>query len=95
MVAQAAYALSFYSKASGKVRRDIFEEILKQVEGVYAGSLSNNENQKRKWTVIGEDAIESLNKLSVPPRVDPDFPNPQLARKWFNKHKKKPWDKKD
>ncbi len=93
VISRAAYAISLYEGASGKVRKELFEEVLKNSEGVYAGSQSNNENMKRRWTIIGDDIVLALNKLSVPPREGGDLSNPADARKWYNDHKKASWEK--
>lgn len=95
IVALAAFALSHYAKASGRVRKDIFKELLNQFEGVYNSSQANNDNAKRKWTVAGEDVMKALNDLSVPPRTEPDFPNPGRARSWYNDFKKTSWEPKE
>lgn len=91
VVALAAYALSHYGPASGRVRKDIFKELLNQFEGVYSQSQASNENAKRKWTVAGEDVMRALNQLSVPPRTEGDFANPIRARGWYNQFKKASW----
>jgi hypothetical protein len=96
VIARTAYALSFYVEASGRVRKEIFEELLKLFEGVYSSAQANPSGpMKNKWTIVGEDVMLALNKLSVPPRERADFPNPADARQWFNDHKKEPWEKRD
>jgi len=91
IVAQACYAMSHYGGASGKVRKLFFEEVLKQSEGTYNSSQGNDDNAKRRWAIIGDDVMEALNNLSLPPRVRANFTNPSAARSWYNKNKKKSW----
>jgi hypothetical protein len=91
IVAQSCYAISLYGGASGKVRKKFFEEVLKQSEGTYNSSQGNDDNAKRRWTIIGDDVMEALNNLSLPPRTIANFSNPARARSWYNKNKKKPW----
>ncbi len=91
IVAQACYAISLYGGASGKVRKLFFEEVLKQSEGTYNSSQGADDNAKRRWTIMGSEAMDALNNLSVPPRAEADFSNPARARSWYNKHKKKSW----
>ncbi|MEN8148810.1 MAG: hypothetical protein ABFS86_03240 [Planctomycetota bacterium] len=85
----AARTLAGYEKASGKVRKELFEEVLKSSEGVYSGFNNSNPNLERKWNVIGEDVNEALSKLSHVKLSDPG-----VARKWFNDNKKLSWDPK-
>ncbi len=92
LVAQSCYAISGYAQASGNIRKEFFEEVLKQSEGTYNSSQGSDENAKRRWTIIGDGVLEVLNKLSVPPRTEADFSNPAVARGWYNKNKKIPWD---
>ncbi|MHC4862200.1 MAG: hypothetical protein ACYTDY_19135 [Planctomycetota bacterium] len=95
VVARAARAIASYEKASGKVRKGLFEEVLKQSEGVYSSAQGNNQPMERKWNIIGDDVMEALHKLSQPPRPNNvKFNNPAPARQWFNKNKKQPWDAK-
>lgn len=95
IIARAFYATSLYRPASGNTRKDMFEEVLKQTEGTYSSSQGNDETAKRKWTIVGRDAMDALNALSVPPRTGENFPNPSAARTWYNDNKKIPWDPRD
>jgi hypothetical protein len=95
VIARAAFTMSMYEGASGRIRKEFFEEVLKGSEGVYSKSQGGDEAMKRKWTIVGEDMVTALNKLSLPPRKAADFANPTEARKWFNDNKKLNWDKQD
>jgi hypothetical protein len=88
VVGRACRALAGYAGASGNTRKDLFEEVLKSTEGTYSASKNRDANAERKWNVIGEDAVDALNKLSGEKLADP-----AAARKWFNENKKRSWDK--
>lgn len=89
VVGKAADAMTGYKSAPGKVRKELFEELLKQTEGVFAASKSaKNSAQVHKWQVIGGSAVAALNALS-----GQQFADPEAARAWFNKNKgDKMWD---
>jgi len=89
IVGLAARAIAGYGASSGKVRKELFEEVLKSTEGVYSGAQGQNQNLERKWNVIGDDAVDALSKLAHVKLSDPT-----VARKWFNDNKKKNWDPK-
>ena len=80
VVARAARALGMYETAPGRIRKDIFEEILKQSEGVYSSAQTgSDQNSERKWNIIGDDVMEALHKLSQPPRPD-SLPVARISR---------------
>jgi hypothetical protein len=87
IVGLAARTISGYAQSSGKVRKELFEEVLKATEGVYSGAQSQNQTLERKWNVIGDDVNDALSKLAHVKLSDP-----AVARKWFNDNKKKNWD---
>ena len=89
IVGLAARAIAGYEGSSGKVRKELFEEVLKSTEGVYSGAQGQNQTLERKWNVIGDDAVDALSKLAHVKLADP-----AVARKWFNENKKKNWDPK-
>jgi len=89
IVGLAARTIANYGESSGKIRKELFEEILKSVEGVYSGAQSQNQTLERKWNVIGDDAVDALSRLAHAKLADPT-----VARKWFNDNKKKNWDPK-
>lgn len=90
VVSAAIRAISGYGEASGNVRKDLFEEVLKISEGVYSGAQASNPNLERKWNVISADVKDALTRLSG---VKMD--NPVAARSWFNDNKKKNWDRRE
>ena len=76
--------MSGYGKASGKVRKDMLEEVIKQTEGLYSAAQStSNTTQVRKWNIIQTSAKAALRALS-----GQKFANPAEARTWFNDNKK-------
>jgi len=89
IVGLAARTIAGYAEASGRVRKELFEEVLKSTEGVYSGAQSQNQTLERKWNVIGDDVVDALSKVAHVKLADP-----ALARKWFNDNKKKSWDPK-
>jgi hypothetical protein len=89
VIAQSAAALQGYKGAKGAVRKQVFEEILKNSEGVYSGAQANeNSEPYRKWQVISTDMMDALNAIS-----HKEFSDPKAARSWWNEVKKKNWDK--
>jgi hypothetical protein len=88
IVGRAAHAIAGYEGASGAVRKDLFEEVLKSSEGVFSGAQNpSNTTMVSKWNVIEQDVMEALNKLSRVKHKDP-----AAARQWFNDNKKRSWD---
>jgi hypothetical protein len=89
VVGKAAEAMGGYANAPGKVRKTLFEELVKQTEGVSSSAKSaKNAPQVHKWQIIGGAVVGTLNALSKE-----QFKDPEDARKWFEKHKDdKMWD---
>ncbi len=83
VVGKAAGALAGYGPASGKLRKELLEEVIKQSEGVYTASNNNDQNAKRKWNIIQSGIMKALNALS-----GQSFKDPAEARQWYNDHKK-------
>jgi hypothetical protein len=83
VIAKAADAISGYKDAPGKVRKELFEELVKQSEGVFNGSKDAKKSDLvRRWQVIGASVVNALNALS-----GQKFSDPAAARQWFNDHK--------
>ena len=83
VIGKAASALAGYKERSGKIRKELLEECIKQSEGVYTAAQNNDTNAKRKWNIIQSGIMAALNALS-----GQSFENPQAARSWYNDHKK-------
>ncbi len=92
VIAQAANALKGYAGAPGKIRKEIFEEILKMSEGVYSkASADANSPEAKRWRVYGPAMIEAMKSVSH----QDELADPRQFRAWFNDHKKANWDKLD
>jgi hypothetical protein len=87
LVGLAARTIAGYKDASGRTRKELFEEVLKATEGVYSGAQNQNQTLERKWNVIEQDVMDALQKLSGAKLQDP-----AQARSWFNDNKKRSWD---
>ena len=84
VIGKAADAIAGYKAAPGKVRKELFEELLKQTEGVAAGAKqADNANAKRKWNIIMSNVNAAFQALSGQNLADP-----AAARQWFNDNKK-------
>jgi hypothetical protein len=83
VVGKAASALAGYAEASGKLRKELLEEVIKQSEGVYNAAQNNDQNMKRKWNLVQNGVMSALKALS-----GQSFSNPADARAWYNDNKK-------
>lgn len=84
VVGKACDALSGYKGAPGKLRKEMLEELIKQTEGVFAGSKqADNKPAQRKWNVIQSNAVAALQALS-----GQNLSDPGAARAWYNDNKK-------
>jgi len=79
-IGHAALALGGYGNAPGALRRDIFEELLKNCEGTYSKSENNDNNAKKSWNIWGSEIIEALKKVSRQ-----KWEKPPEFRTWWNK----------
>ena len=80
---KAAQAMAGYKDASGKLRKELLEEVIKSSEGVYNAAQANDQNSKRKWNIIQNGIMKALKALS-----GQTFKNPAEARGWYNDNKK-------
>ncbi len=89
VAAKAADAMTGYRAASGKIRKEMLEELIKNTEGVYSQAQAQTTGTPaRRWNIIQHNTMEALKALS-----GQSFKNPAEARQWFNDHKKdKMWD---
>jgi hypothetical protein len=83
VVGKTAGAMAGYQERSGKLRKELLEECIKQSEGVYNAAQNNDTNMKRKWNIIQSGIMKALNALS-----GQSFENPAAARSWYNDNKK-------
>jgi hypothetical protein len=87
--AAAAEALGHYRKKDQKIRKEIFEEILKVLNSSYnakEGSGTDREAQER-YDVIAAPMITTLQGLS-----GATVRTPNNWRSWWNDNKRKKWD---
>ena len=87
--AAAAEALGNYSKKDQKVRKEVFEEVLKVLNSAYnakEGATTDREAQER-YDVIAASMITTLQGLS-----GATIRTPNDWRKWWNDNKHKKWD---
>jgi hypothetical protein len=84
VIAGAADSITGYKDAPGDVRRQLFEELVKQFEGVFNASLNTKKSpaQAQKWGAVGGPVMAALNALSRQ-----SFKDPAQARQWLNDHK--------
>jgi hypothetical protein len=83
VIAKSADAMSGYRDAPGKVRKELFEELLKISEGIY--SAAENTEGKRKWNTIGNSVMNAFRALA---QGQAQFNDPGQARSWYNDNKK-------
>lgn len=84
VIAQAADALGGYGAAPGDVRKDVFEELLKDFEGVASEARKpGNKSALNKWNVVGSSVMGALGSVA-----HQSFADPAAARKWFNDHRR-------
>ncbi len=80
----AAHAIAGYENAPGKLRKQLFEDVIKQSEGTYSGFKANDNNLKTKWNVIGGGVMKALKRLSGKKNLT----DPTAARAYLNDTKK-------
>ncbi len=78
-ISDAARALAGYKKAPGSVRKEIFEELLKNCEGVFSKQQANDNNAKRKWNIWGSEVIDAMKAVTRQ-----EFATPIEFRRWLN-----------
>jgi hypothetical protein len=86
----AGTALGNYAHLDQKVRKDIFEEVLKALTGVYNRMQGDTQDiiARERYDVIAAPMTTTLQVLSKhDERKPPDW------RHWWNKNKKADWDK--
>jgi len=85
VVARAADALGGYVGAPAEVRRDLFQDLLRNFEGLASQAQTTtkgvNKSALNKWTAVGAAVLGAMNALS-----HQQLPTMAAARQWFNKH---------
>ncbi|HIG12742.1 MAG: hypothetical protein ABGY71_08455 [bacterium] len=92
LVGAAAEALVQFDGAPLKTRKKIFNELLKMIMTTKATKDSNPNDiaAREKWDIIAAPIITTLQALS-----GHDARRPEEWQRWWNKNKKKDWDKED
>ena len=92
LVGATAEALSQFDGAALKVRKEIFNDLLKLMMTTKAlkDSDANDIVSREKWDVIAAPIITTLQALS-----GHDERKPEEWQRWWNKNKKKDWDEED
>ena len=88
--AAAAEALGEFSDADQKVRKQIFDDILKQLAGAKT-DIDNDPTDpivRDRYEAISGPMISTLQQLS-----GEDLRDPEVWQRWWNKNKKADWDK--
>lgn len=88
----AGTALGNYGHLDQKVRKDIFEEVMQTLTGVYNQTQGDTQDiiARERYDVIAAPMITTLQVLSRH-----DERKPPEWRRWWNKNKKGDWDKED
>ncbi len=89
MQAAAAESLANYTEAEEKVRKEIFEELLKILMRVRAIIDQDFENviERERWEIISGPIMTTLTRLSGHEEYDA-----HEWQRWWNKNKKEDWD---
>ncbi len=92
IVGAAAEALARFDEAPLKMRKQIFNELLKLMMTTKAmvDSDANDIVSREKWDVIAAPIITTLQVLT-----GHDERKPEAWQRWWNKNKKKDWDEED
>ncbi|MFT4541651.1 MAG: hypothetical protein ACI841_003842 [Planctomycetota bacterium] len=85
----AAEALGYFDDSKNKVRKDIFEEVLKVLGGAKTDVNSdvNDTVARERYDVIEAAMITTLQVMS-----GQDLRDPEQWQRWWNKNKKDDWD---
>jgi hypothetical protein len=92
IVGATAEALSQFEEAPQKVRKEIFNDLLKMMMTTKAMKDANASDivAREKWDVIAAPIITTLQAMS-----GHDERKPEEWQRWWNKNKKKDWDEED
>jgi hypothetical protein len=86
VIAKAADTLGGYATAPGDLRKELFEELLRNFEGLAAEARkAANKSAANKWGIVGGSVDGALGALA-----HQSFTDPAAARKWLNEHHRDP-----
>jgi hypothetical protein len=92
LIGTAAEALGEFTEADQKIRKEIFNELLKLLMTNLALSKDpNNLGARDRYDVVAAPIITSLQRLSG----DEERRRPEGWQRWWNKNKKKDWDEEE
>ncbi|HIK59284.1 MAG TPA: HEAT repeat domain-containing protein [Planctomycetes bacterium] len=84
----AATGLGMFAHEPSKVRKELFEDLLKALMQAKANSLGQNSTAQEIWSAINAPATSSMRKLS-----GGSGSSPEAWQRWWNKNKRRDWDK--
>ncbi len=84
----AATGLGMFTHEPSKVRKELFEDLLKALMQAKANSLGQNSTAQKIWSALNGPATASMRKLS---RASAS--SPEAWQRWWNKNKRRDWDK--
>jgi HEAT repeat protein len=84
----AATGLGMFSHEPSKVRKELFENLLKAVMQAQANAQGQSTTAQEIWSALNGPATSSMRKLS---RASEG--SPEAWQRWWNKNKRRDWDK--
>lgn len=84
----AATGLGMFTHEPSKVRKELFEDLLKALMQARANSLGQNTTAQEIWSALNGPSTSSMRKLS---RASEG--SPEAWQRWWNKNKRRDWDK--
>ncbi|MDA1265255.1 MAG: HEAT repeat domain-containing protein [Planctomycetota bacterium] len=87
IVGAAAAALGNFDGKDQKVRKSLFEDLLKKMESYRENARGNDSTAQALWGALRGPGNQSLGKLSGARQNDPES-----WRRWWNKNKRLDWD---
>ncbi len=90
LLAAAATALGNFAGKELKVRKNLFESLLKTAESTRENARGNDSTANALWRALGGPAQSSMRSLS-----GAEESSTEAWRRWWNKNKRKNWDEGD
>lgn len=87
ILSAAATALGNFAGKDQKVRKRLFERLLKAVESAQGNARSNNSTANAIWSALNGPAQNTMRRLSGARQN-----GPEAWRRWWNKNKRDDWD---
>jgi HEAT repeat protein len=83
----AATGLGMFTHEPSKVRKELFEDLMKALLQAQANALGQGSTAQEIWRAVHGSATSSMRKLS---RATAS--SPEAWRRWWNKNKRRDWD---